>query len=45
MYNLSGGYFGLGRFQEALEMAEKALEQRRRVLPADHSDIGCVSCF
>lgn len=45
MYNVSAGYFGLHKFQEALEVAEKALEHRRRFLPADHSDIGDVNIF
>ena len=42
MFNVSTGYAENQRFQEALEAAEKALEHRRRVLPADHSDIGDV---
>ncbi len=41
MYNLAAGYDQcVGRQQDAMMMSEKALEFRRRVLPADHSDIG-----
>ena len=45
MFNVSTGYAENQRFQEALEAAEKALVHRRRVLPADHSDIGDVNAF
>ena len=45
MFNVSTGYAGNQRFQEALEAAEKALVHRRRVLPADHSDIGDINGF
>jgi hypothetical protein len=40
MNNLAASYFDLGRHQEALEMREKTLEFRRRVLPENHPDIG-----
>ena len=45
MFNVSTGYAGNQRFQEALEAAEQALVHRRRVLPADHSDIGDINAF
>ena len=40
MHNLAISYSDLGRHQEALEMGEKTLEFRRRVLPENHPDIG-----
>ena len=40
MNNLANSYSALGRHQEALEMEEKTLEFRRRVLPENHPDIG-----
>ena len=40
MGNLAGTYSVLGRRSEALVVAESVLEFRRRVLPADHPDIG-----
>jgi tetratricopeptide (TPR) repeat protein len=40
MNNLAMTYSALGRHADALAMAEQALEFRRRVLPADHPDIG-----
>ncbi len=40
MSNLASTYSELGRHQEALEMKEKTLEFRRRVLPENHPDIG-----
>ena len=40
MSNLANSYSDLGRHQEALEMGEKMLEFRRRVLPENHPDIG-----
>ena len=40
MSNLALSYSALGRHQEALEMEEKTLEFRRRVLPENHPDIG-----
>ena len=40
MGNLANSYSALGRQQEALEMREKTLEFRRRVLPENHPDIG-----
>ena len=40
MYNLGVTYGELGRHSEALAMRESVLEFRRRVLPADHPDIG-----
>jgi hypothetical protein len=40
MGNLAGTYSVLGRRSEALVVAESVLEFRRRVLPAEHPDIG-----
>ena len=40
MGNLGVTYSNLGRHSEALAMRESVLEFRRRVLPADHPDIG-----
>jgi hypothetical protein len=40
MNNLAATYSYLGRHSEALAMVESVLEFRRRVLPADHPDIG-----
>ena len=40
MGNLAGSYSSLGRHDEALEMDEKTLEFKRRVLPENHPDIG-----
>ena len=40
MHNLADSYYHLGRHDEALEMREKTLEFRRRVLPENHPDIG-----
>ena len=40
MSNLAGTYSALGRHADALAMMERVLEFRRRVLPADHPDIG-----
>ncbi len=40
MGNLGMSYSHLGRHSEALAMQESVLEFRRRVLPADHPDIG-----
>jgi hypothetical protein len=40
MGNLAQTYSALGRHADALAMKERALEFRRRVLPADHPDIG-----
>ena len=40
MGNLADSYSDLGRHEEALEMREKTLEFRRRVLPENHPDIG-----
>jgi hypothetical protein len=40
MNNLAISYWALGRHQEAVEMREKSLEFRRRVLPENHPDIG-----
>jgi hypothetical protein len=37
---LAATYYALGRLSEALAMQESVLEFRRRVLPADHPDIG-----
>jgi hypothetical protein len=40
MNNLAGTYRALGRHADALAMGEQVLEFRRRVLPANHPDIG-----
>jgi hypothetical protein len=40
MSNLALTYSALGRHEDALAMRERVLEFRRRVLPADHPDIG-----
>ena len=40
MNNLANSYSDLGRHDEALEMREKTLEFRRRVLPENHPSIG-----
>jgi hypothetical protein len=40
MSNLASTYSALGRHADALAMEERVLELRRRVLPADHPDIG-----
>jgi hypothetical protein len=44
MGNLAATYSKLGRHQDAVVLQEKTLEFRRRVLPANHPDIG-QSCF
>ena len=40
MSNLASTYHELGRHADALAMQERVLEFRRRVLPANHPDIG-----
>ena len=40
MNHLAGTYSDLGRHSEALAMQESVLEFYRRVLPAEHPDIG-----
>ncbi len=40
MGDLAATYSDLGRHSDALAMKESVLEFRRRVLPADHPDIG-----
>jgi hypothetical protein len=40
MSNLASTYSALGRHADALAMREQVLEFRRRVLPANHPDIG-----
>ena len=40
MQGLANSYSALGRHEEAVEMQEKTLEFRRRVLPENHPDIG-----
>ena len=40
MGNLASTYHELGRHADALAMFERVLEFFRRVLPADHPDIG-----
>ncbi len=42
MGNLAVLYAALGRHQDALAMIEETLEFRRRVLPANHPDIGVI---
>ena len=44
MNHLAITYRDMGRHADALAMGEQVLEFRRRVLPADHPDIGegCV---
>ena len=51
MGNLASTYSALGRHDDALAMGERVLEFRRRVLPANHPDIGegdvwyWIACF
>ena len=40
MNNLAGTYSALGRHADALAMREQVMEFRRRVLPANHPEIG-----
>ena len=40
MGNLALTYSALGRHADALAMGERVLEFRRRVLPANHPEIG-----
>ena len=40
MHNLALTYSALGKHTDALAMREQVLEFRRRVLPADHPEIG-----
>ena len=40
MGNLAGTYSALGRHADALAISEQVLEFRRRVLPANHPEIG-----
>ncbi len=40
MNNLASTFDALGRHADALAMGERVLEFQRRVLPADHPDIG-----
>ena len=40
MNNLASTYSALGRHADALAMTERVLEFQRRVLPANHPDIG-----
>jgi hypothetical protein len=40
MNNLAVTYSQLGRYADALAMEERVLEFQRRVLPANHPDIG-----
>jgi hypothetical protein len=44
MNNLALTYYNLGRHADALAMGERVLEFQRRVLPANHPEIGegCV---
>ncbi len=51
MNNLAWTYSDLVRHDDALAMKERVLEFRRRVLPANHPDIGegdvwyLIACF
>jgi hypothetical protein len=45
MNNLALTYSDLGRHADALAMGEKMLEFQRRVLPANHPDIGEGCCM
>jgi len=40
MGNISATYRALGRYADELAMREQVLEFRRRVLPANHPDVG-----
>ncbi len=40
MGNVASTYSALGRHADALAMGERVLEFQRRVLPANHPDIG-----
>jgi hypothetical protein len=40
MSNLTSTYSALGRHADALAMGERVLEFQRRMLPANHPDIG-----
>ena len=40
MVNLVSAYSALGRHADALAMGERVLEFQRRVVPANHPDIG-----
>ena len=40
MNNLAGSYSALGRHADALAVGEQVLKFQRRVLPANHPDIG-----
>ncbi len=42
MNNLALSYREPGRHHDALELQEKTLEFRRRVLPENHPDIGVM---
>ncbi len=42
MNSLADTYVHLGRYQDALAMGEQTLEFRRRVLPANHPEIGAA---
>ena len=44
MGNLANTYDALGRHQDSLELKEKTLEFKRRVLPANHPEIA-MTCF
>ena len=45
MYNVGVSYISVERFEESLVMNKKTLDLRRRVLPADHPDIGGAHVF
>ena len=42
MHNLALTYDNLKRHQDAVVLGEQTLEFRRRVLPANHPEIGAV---
>ena len=42
MNNIAVSYRELGRHHDALDLQEKTLEFRRRVLPQNHPDIGVM---
>ena len=42
MNNIAVSFRELGRHQDALELQEKTLQFRRRVLPQNHPDIGVM---
>jgi hypothetical protein len=45
MFLVASAYFGVDRHKDALVMSQKALEIRRRVLPAGHPHIDATQQF